>query len=133
MIPKLRTRAETIVLKERNPHAIAPTVGTLCEDQDEGIMQLHKGEHMKIQEVVRGGKLKLRKLKEDWVRLRNKIMLMDGEIKNLEYKITQECHVDNLRMTGRDMDSHTTALENCCRAFVTLVPWLQPHLTKKSN
>ena len=53
MISKLRSRFETIVLEERNPHAIAPTVGTVHEDQDERIMWLHKGEHMQIQEAIR--------------------------------------------------------------------------------
>jgi len=32
MIPKLRSRVKTIILEERNPHAIAPTVGTVRED-----------------------------------------------------------------------------------------------------
>lgn len=38
MIPKLRGRIETIILEERNPQAVAPTIGTVREDQDEGIM-----------------------------------------------------------------------------------------------
>lgn len=38
MILKLRNRVETKILEERNPHAIAPIVGTVHEYQDEGIM-----------------------------------------------------------------------------------------------
>jgi len=48
MILKLRKRVETIILEERNPHVIAPTIGIVREDQDEEIMQLCKGEHIQI-------------------------------------------------------------------------------------
>lgn len=37
MISKLRSKVGTIILEERNPHAIAPTVGIVHKDQDEGI------------------------------------------------------------------------------------------------
>jgi len=88
---------------------------------------------VQIQEVVRQGNLKLHELEEDWVQLRKKSMLMDAEIKKLENKITQECCVDKLRMIGQDMGSHTIALEDCRQEIVTLLPWLQPHLTRQSN
>jgi len=59
MIPKLKSRVETIILEEMNPHTITLTVGTVREDPDEGIMQL--------QEAIRRGNLKLRELEEDRV------------------------------------------------------------------
>lgn len=40
MISKLKSTFETIILEKRNHHAIAPTVGTVRENQNEGIMQL---------------------------------------------------------------------------------------------
>lgn len=113
MIPKLRSRIETIFLEERNPHAIAPTVGTVREDQDKGIMQLREGEHMQIQEAIRRGNLKLHELEEDRVQLRKKRMLMDVEIKKLENEIVQACLIDKLRMKRQDTDSHTTAVKDC--------------------
>lgn len=60
-------------------------------------------------------------------------MLMDVEIKNLENEIAQACRVDGLSVTRQDMDNQTLALEYCYRGFVTLLPWLRPHLTKQSN
>ena len=40
MIPKRKSRVETIILEERNPLAINAIVGKACEDKDEGIMKL---------------------------------------------------------------------------------------------
>jgi len=54
---------------------------------------------------------------------------MNEEMNKLETKITQ----DKLRMTGQDMSGDTNALEDFCREFVALLPWLRPHLTKQSN
>lgn len=52
MIPKMWNRVETIISEERNPHVIAPIVGTICEDQDEGIIELCKDEHIRIHEAI---------------------------------------------------------------------------------
>lgn len=59
MIPKLKSRVETIILEERNRHAIALTTGIVHKDPDEGIMQL--------QEAIWRGNLKLREIEEDRV------------------------------------------------------------------
>lgn len=70
MIPKVWNIVETIISKEkakRNLHVIAPTVVIVHEDQDKEITQLHKVEHIKIQEAIRRGNLRLCKLKKDWV------------------------------------------------------------------
>jgi len=60
-------------------------------------------------------------------------MLMDTEIKKLESEIAQACLVDKPRTTRQDTDNHTTALEDCNREFMTLLPWLRWHLTNRSN
>jgi len=40
MILKLKNRVKTIILEERNPHAIALIGGIVREDLDKGTMQL---------------------------------------------------------------------------------------------
>ena len=40
-------------------------------------------------------------------------MLMDAEMKKLENEIAQACLVNKLRVTGKDMDNHSTTLEDC--------------------
>jgi len=96
-------------------------------------MQLREGEHMQNQEAIRRGNLKIHELEEDRVQLRKKSLLMDAEIKTLENEIVQACLVKKLIMRRQDTDSDTTTLEDYYREFVTLLPWLQPHLTKQSN
>ena len=51
MIPKVRNEVETDICEgntKRNPQIIAPTVMTVREDQDEGITQLRKDDHIRI-------------------------------------------------------------------------------------
>lgn len=115
------TRRDETIKAERNPHTIAPTVGTVREDSGKGIMQLH--------EAIQRGKLKLREHKEDWVQLRKTSMILDGEINKLKIKVAQACYTEKLSTMGQGMASHTTTLEE----FVTLLPWLQPHLTRHSK
>lgn len=122
IILKLMSKVEAIVLEGRNPHVVAPTFGMVSEDQDKGIMQLREDKDMQIQRAIQRGNLKLRELKNQ-VQLRKKIILMDVEIKELEKKIML-CRIDKLRMIGHDMGNHTTALEDFCREFVALLPWL---------
>ena len=50
--------------------------------------------------------------------------MMDVEIKRLENEITQACLVDKPRMKNQDTNDHTTALEDCHREFMTMLPWL---------
>lgn len=58
---------------------------------------------------------------------------MDAKFKRLENEIMQACLVDNPRVIRQDMDDRTTALEDCRRVFMTLLPWLRPQLTKCSS
>jgi len=58
---------------------------------------------------------------------------MDAEIKRLENEIKQACLIDKPRMTRQGVDDRTTRLEYCHQEFMTLLPWLRPHLTKHSN
>jgi len=60
-------------------------------------------------------------------------MLMDVEIKRLKNDIMQSYLVDKLSVTRPDTDNHTTALEDSSLKFITLLPWVQLHLTKQSN
>jgi len=66
--------------------------------QDEEITQLREVKHIRLQEAIRRGSLRLHELEKDRVRLRKKSMLMDVEVKRLENKIKQACHVDKPRM-----------------------------------
>lgn len=118
---------------QRNIHVIAPAVMTACGNQDKEITQLREDEHIRIQEAIQRWNLRLRELEEDRVRLRKKSLLMDVEIKRLESRVTQACLADKPRMTRQDTNGHTTALEDFRREFMTLLPWLRPHLTKCNN
>jgi len=67
MIPRLQNRVGTIISKEhekRNPHVILIGV-TVHETQDDEITQLHKVEHIRLQESIRQGNLQLRELEKD--------------------------------------------------------------------
>lgn len=110
---------------------MAPIVETVCEDQNEGIMQPREDEHRQIQEALQWGNLELRKLKEERVRLKQKSMLMNAKIRKLETEIAQTCRID--RRTWQDMGSHTLTLEDCRWEFLALLLWLWPHLIIQSN
>lgn len=79
---------------------------------------------MQISEAIRQGSLKVFQLEEDQVQPRKKSMLMDAKIKKLENEIVQACRVNKLRIIGQDMGNHTTTLEDCHQAAVTLLQWL---------
>lgn len=134
--PNVWNRVETEISEEntkRSPPIRGTVVVTVRKDHDEEITQLDEVEHIKIEEAIRLGKLRLHELEKDRVRLRKKIILMDADIKTLENEIKQACLVDKPRMTRQYIDDHTTTLEECCREFMILLPWLRPHLTKCSN
>ena len=58
---------------------------------------------------------------------------MDTEVKRLENKIKQACLIDKPRMARQGANDHTTELEGQRREFMTVLPWLRPHVTKRSN
>lgn len=49
---------------------------------------------MQLQEVIQRGNLNLRKLEEAQVRLKQKTMVIDAEIKKLETEIVQTRHIE---------------------------------------
>ena len=115
-IPKVWNRVETVISKEnteRNPHVMAPALVMMRDDQDKEITQLCEVEHIRIQEALQRGNLRLRELEKDRVRLRKKSIWMDADIKRLENEIVQACFVDKPRMEKQYTDNHTTALEDC--------------------
>lgn len=120
-ITPILTRRDETIRAEKNPHTTAPVVGTVRKDSGKGIMQLH--------ETIRRGHLKLRKLDEDWVWLRKKSMTLGEVISKLETDVAQACCAEKLSMMGQGLANHTTTLEE----VVTLLPWLQLHLTRQSK
>jgi len=86
-------------LEERNLHIIAPIVGIVHEDQNERITWLHEDEHIRMQEGIQRGNLRLRELEEDRIRLRKRSMSMDAKIKRLENEVMRACLIDKPRMT----------------------------------
>lgn len=69
-IPKVWNKVETVISEEntkRNLHVMAPAVVIVCEDQEEEITQLCEVEHIRIQESIQRGNLKLHKLGKNQV------------------------------------------------------------------
>lgn len=58
---------------------------------------------------------------------------MDIEVKKLENKIKEAFVIEKPRMVRQGAYSHTDKLENYHRELVNLMPWLRPHLTKRSD
>lgn len=116
---------ETIITEEniqRNSHVVDPVVVVAYDGKEEEITHLRKDEHIRIQESIWRGNLKLHELEKDQVQLRKTSLLMNAEIKRLEIEITQACIKP--RMTRKDTDDHTTTLEECRQEFMILMPWL---------
>lgn len=58
---------------------------------------------------------------------------MDAEVKGLENEIKQACLVDKPRMARQGVDDNTNELEDYHQELISLLPWLGPHITKRSN
>ena len=95
-----------------NPHIISPIGATVHETHDEEITQLCEVEHIRLQEAIWQGNLRLCKLEKDQVWLRKKRILMEAEVKRLENEIKGACLIDKPRMTRQGADDHTNELED---------------------
>jgi len=62
-----------------------------------------------------------------------KSIFMDVEVKRLEIEIKQACLIDKPRMARQGADDHTNELEYYHQELITLLPWLGPHITKRSS
>ena len=58
---------------------------------------------------------------------------MDAEIKKLENEIKEAFLIKKMRMARQGAYSHTEKLENYHHELVSLLPWLRPHLAKRSD
>lgn len=113
-----------------SPFILAPVDTTIHEAQNEGITQSQETEHIRLEEEIRRGNLRLQELEKDQVWLREKSDLMDAEVKKLENQIKQEFLVEKLRLVRQGAYDHVDKLEDYCLKLVSLLPWLGPHIAK---
>ena len=73
---------------------MAPVVVTVRDGQEEELTHIREDEHLRIQEAIRQGNLRLRELEQDQERLRKKIIWMDVEIKG--WKMRSCKHVSSI-------------------------------------
>jgi len=58
---------------------------------------------------------------------------MDAKVKKLENEIKEAFLVEKLRMVRKGAYDHTNKCENYLRELISLLPWLRPCLTKRSD
>lgn len=51
----------------------------------------------------------------------------------MESEIKQACLIDKARMARHGVDDHTNELEDYHDKLISLLPWLGPHITERSN
>jgi len=93
----MQNRVKTIISEgntKRSPHVMAPVVVTVRDGQEEELTHIREDEHLRIQEAIRQGNLRLRELEQDQERLRKKIIWMDVEIKG--WKMRSCKHVSSI-------------------------------------
>jgi len=58
---------------------------------------------------------------------------MDAEVQKLEDEIKNEFLTEKTRMRRQGVYDHADKSENYHRKLVSLLPWLGPHIAKRSN
>jgi len=135
-LPKLKYEANVVIPMEHvkpSPRTVAPIDTMVHKARKGGIMQPQEIECMGLEEEIQQGNLRLHELEEERVQLRKKSTLMDAKVKNLEDEIEEDFLTEKTRMVRQGVYDHADKFENYCCEFISLMPWLGPHIAKHSD
>lgn len=86
--------------------------------------------HGTLEEEIKQGNFRLQELEKERVRLRNKIALVEVEVKKLEEEINEDFLNKKTRVIRQDAHNHVDKFEDYRRELINLMPWLRLHITK---